>query len=127
MGLGSEKERKGGSGHAYLTGCGSMVVEQGWGWGGCNHSGPASIALSPSSTCGNGCGECCLNLAESVLDRNESSPIERVESTRVLLPLESIPGRDSGTGGVGTTPDAALTKNREDIDISLVIENLEYR
>ena len=63
--------------------------------------------------------------AESVLEWRES-PLERVESTRSLLALESILGRDSGTGGVGTTPDAALTEKREDIDILLAIENLEY-
>jgi len=77
-------------------------------------------------TCGNGHGECGLDLAEFVLERRES-PLERVESTRSLLALESILGRDSGTGGVGTTTDAALTEKREDIDILLAIENLEYR
>ena len=86
----------------------------------------SSIVPSPSRTCGNGCGECGLDLAESVLERRES-PLERVESTRGLLPLESVLGRDSGTGGVGVTPDAALTEKREDIDILLAIENREYR
>ena len=68
-----------------------------------------------------------LNFAESVLERNESPLLERVESTRGLLLLESVLGRDSGTGGVGATPDAAFTENREDINIFLAIENLEYR
>jgi len=67
------------------------------------------------------------SFAEFVLERNESPPLERGESTRCLLPLESVLGRDSGTGGVGATPDTALTDNREDIDILLAIENPEYR
>ena len=45
----------------------------------------SSIVPSPSSTCGNGCGECCLDPAESVLDRNQSPPFKRVESTHCLL------------------------------------------
>ena len=55
------------------------------------------------------------SFAEFVLERNESPPLERGDSTRSLLPLESVLGRDSGTGGVGATPDAALTDNREDL------------
>ena len=42
------------------------------------------------------------------------------------MALESVLGRDSG-GGVGAAPDAALTENREDIDILPAIENREYR
>jgi hypothetical protein len=60
----------------------------------------SSIVPSPSRTCGNGCGECGLDFAESVLERRESPLLERVESTRGLL-FESRLGRDSGTGGVG--------------------------
>lgn len=62
--------------------------------------------ISISRTCGNGC---CLDLAES---------------TRCSLPLRSRFGCDSGTRGVSATPDVALTKNREDIDILLSIKNL---
>ena len=85
----------------------------------------SSIVPSPSRTCSN--GECCLDLAESVLERNESPPLEHVESPPDLLTPKSVLGRDSGTGGVGVTPEAALTENREDIDTLLAIENLEYR
>ena len=53
------------------------------------------IVPSPSSTCGNWCGECCLDLAELALDRNESHPLERVESIHCLLPLESTLGHES--------------------------------
>lgn len=96
----------------------------------------SSVAPSASNTCGNGCGECGLDLVESVLERNDSPPLDRVESTRCLLPFEfeSILGLDSGTGGVGVTPDAAplplapvLTENLDDMDILLAMENLEYR
>ena len=73
----------------------------------------SSVVPSPSNTCGN--GECSLDFAESVLGRKDSA----------LLVL----ALDSGTGGVGVTPDAGLlAENRYDmVDTSLVVENLEYR
>ena len=67
-----------------------------------------------------------LTLLNLFLTRT-NPPLERIEYTCCLLPLESILGRDSGTGGVGITPDAALTENWEDIVILLTIKNLEYR
>ena len=85
---------------------------------------PPPLYHLPSSTCGNGCGKYCLDLTASVLEWNESPPLERDKSTRGV---ESVLGRDSGTAGVGVTPDAALTEKREDINILLAIENSEYR
>jgi len=49
----------------------------------------STIVPSPSRTCGDGCGECCFDLAES---------------TCCPLPLKSMFGRDCGTGGDGATP-----------------------
>jgi len=43
--------------------------------------------------------------------------LERGESNRCLVPLESILGLDSGTDKVEVTPDAApLTGHRKDMD-----------
>jgi len=61
------------------------------------------------------------DLAELALDRNASHPLERVESTHCLLPLESTLGRESGNSGIGITPDATLTENQEGAVILLAI------
>ena len=76
----------------------------------------------PSRTCGN--GECFLDLAESVLERNNFPPLERVKSTRCLFPLESTLSKNK----VRVTPDAALMIERRDDTVEISVDiNLEYR
>jgi len=65
-----------------------------------------------------------LNLDESVLEQKKFPPLERVESTRCLFPVESTLGTDR----IGVTPDAAsLTENQDDMVEILLVMNLEYR
>jgi hypothetical protein len=64
---------------------------------------------------------------------NAASTLLNLFLTRTNLPLLNVSNpptfcyHSNRYWWVGATPDAALTENREDIDIFLAVENLKYR